>query len=110
MRSKRMKIEISDKLLYLGAGCGIGLVVGTLFAPRSGQETRHELSGKVDELSHKVQERIHSSGVGQSAGETVRGVVERGKNVASIGRRRFNEAVEAGKSKYNESLESEGLS
>src|SRR5262249_37716445 len=103
--SNRMKIEISDKLLYLGVGCGIRLFVGTLIAPKSGQETRKDLSDKVDDLSDKVQKRFQSSGIGQSAGQTYRNAVERGKNVASIGRQRFNEAIEAGKSKFKETIE-----
>ena len=30
-----MNISVNDKLIYLGAGCGIGLVIGLLFAPQS---------------------------------------------------------------------------
>ena len=100
-----MNINISDKLLYLGAGCGIGLVVGTLFAPRSGQEMRTDLSSKVDDLTHKVQERIQASGIGETASQTLQNVVEKGRNVASIGKRRLNDSVEAARSKFNESIE-----
>ena len=32
-----MTINVSDKLMYLAAGCGIGAVAGMLFAPRAGQ-------------------------------------------------------------------------
>ena len=81
-----MNINISDKLIYLGAGCGIGFVIGTLFAPRAGRETREGLSHKVDDFKHKVQQKADS--------QTLRNVVERGKNVATIGRRRFNESIE----------------
>src|SRR5256885_7728374 len=51
-----MNISVNDKLIYLGAGCGIGLVMGLLFAPRSGQDIRHTLTSKVDDLTHKVGE------------------------------------------------------
>jgi len=105
-----MNINISDKIVFLGAGCGIGLVLGALFAPRSGQEARHNLSSKVDALTHQVQERIHSSGIGEAASHTWQNVVQKGRNVASIGRRRFNESVEAGASRFSESIEKEDLS
>ena len=104
-----MEITINDKLIYLGAGCGIGLIVGLLFAPQSGEQTRSTLTSKVDDLTHKVQEKVQQSGIGDTAGETWRNVVEKGKNVANIGRSRLNESIEAGKRKFNESVEDEDL-
>ncbi|HEU5236154.1 MAG TPA: YtxH domain-containing protein [Pyrinomonadaceae bacterium] len=105
-----MNININDKLIYLGAGAGIGVVLGLLFAPKSGQEMRNDLGHRVDDLSHKVQDRIESSGIKDTATHTWQNVVEKGKNVASMGRRRFNESIEAGRTKFNESIEGEELS
>jgi gas vesicle protein len=104
-----MNINISDKLVYLGAGCGIGVVLGALFAPRSGQETRRNLSSKVDDLTHKVQERIQSAGIGETASQTWQDVVQTGKNVASIGRQRVSESIEAGKRRIHESIEDDDI-
>src|ERR1051325_4066873 len=104
-----MEITRNDKLIYLGAGCGIGLVLGVLFAPQSGEEIRHTLTDKVDDLTHKVQEKVQQSGIGDTASETWRSVVEKGKNVANIGRARVNESIEAGRRKFNESIEDEDL-
>jgi gas vesicle protein len=104
-----MEITINDKLIYLGAGCGIGLVLGMLFAPQSGEQTRHNLTNKVDDLTHKVQEKVQQSGITDTASETWRNVVEKGKNVANIGRARLNDSIEAGKRKFNESIEDEDL-
>jgi len=104
-----MNISISDKLLYWVAGCGFGLVVGALFAPRSGQETRKNLTSKVDDLTHKVQERIHASGIRETASDTLQSVAQKGKNVASIGSRRRNETIDARKGRFNESLEDDDL-
>jgi gas vesicle protein len=104
-----MNININDKLFYFGAGCGIGLVLGALFAPRSGQETRRNLSGKVDELTQKVQDRIHTSGIGEAASQTWQNAVQTGKNVASIGRQRIHESIAAGKRRMMESVEDEDL-
>jgi gas vesicle protein len=104
-----MEVNINDKLIYLGAGCGIGLVLGLLFAPQSGAEIRHTLTSKVDDLTSKVQEKVQESGIADTASETWRNVVEKGKNVANIGRTRLNESIEAGKRKFNESMEDEDL-
>lgn len=104
-----MQITVNDKLIYLGAGCGIGMVLGLLFAPQSGEEIRHTLTSKVDDLTHKVQEKVQGSGIGDTASQTFRNVVEKGKNVANIGRSRLNESVEAGKRAYNESIEGDDL-
>jgi gas vesicle protein len=105
-----MNISVNDKLIYLGAGAGIGVVLGLLFAPRSGEEMRHNITSKVDDLSHKVQDRIESSGIKDTASHTWQNVVEKGKNVASMGKRRFNESIEAGRNRFNESIEREDLS
>lgn len=102
-----MNINVSDKIIYLSAGCGIGLVLGALFAPRSGQEMRDNLSSKVDDLTHKVHDRIHSSGISDTASQTWNTVMEKGKNVASIGRQRLNDSIEAGKRRFNESMDNE---
>jgi len=102
-----MNIKISDKIIYLGAGCGIGLVIGALFAPHSGEEIRRNLTTKVDDLSHRVQDKIQSSGIPEAASQTWNKAVERGKNVASIGRRRLNDSIEAGRRRFNESIETD---
>ena len=98
-----MNINVSDKFVIFGAGCGLGLVLGALFAPQTGRETRQNLSNKVDDLTHKVQEKIQSSGIRDTASQTWRNVVEKSKNVATFGRERLNESVEAGR-KLNESI------
>jgi gas vesicle protein len=102
-----MKIDVNDKLIYLGAGCGIGMILGLLFAPRSGEDIRHNLSSKVDDLAHRVQEKVSQSGIGDTASQTWNTMMEKGRNVANIGRQRINESLEAGKRKFNESIEGE---
>ena len=104
-----MDIKVNDKLVYLGAGCGIGLVLGLLFAPQSGEEIRHTITSKVDDLTHKVQDKVQESGIADTASQTWRNVMEKGKNVASIGKTRLNESIEAGKRKFNESMEDDDL-
>ena len=105
-----MKINISDKAIFFGAGSVIGLALGALLAPKSGSETRHDLSHKVDDLSHRVQEKIQASGIGDKASRTWNNVVEKGKNVASIGKKRVQESVQAGVRRYNEMVDDESES
>jgi gas vesicle protein len=102
-----MTINISEKAIYFGAGCGIGLLVGALLAPQSGRETRQNLSDKVDDFTHKVQEKIQSSGIRNATSRTLHNVIDRGRNVASMGRERFRESVEAGTRRFDESFKDE---
>src|SRR4051812_48987592 len=97
-----MTININNKLFYLLAGAAVGV----LFAPKSGQQIRTDLSDRFDDLKDNLTKKVQGNHIKEDVTETVRQVVERGKNVASIGRQRINESVEAGKRKFNESLES----
>ena len=83
----------------------IGAFLGILFAPQSGQEIRQNLSDKVDDLAGKVQEKVNLSGVTETASQTWNNVVEKGRTVANMGKQRVNESIEAGKRKFNESLD-----
>jgi gas vesicle protein len=87
-------IGVGQKLFYLIAGTGIGVAIGILFAPSAGQETRENLAQKLD-----------GSDLRERAGATIRNVVDRGKNVAHIGKQRINESIEAGKTAYHEEKE-----
>jgi gas vesicle protein len=89
-----MNLDIDDRLIYFAAGCGLGLALGALFAPQSGRQTRQNLTNRVEDLTHKVQDKIQSSGIRETAGRKWQDVVQKGKNVASIGRQRFGESLE----------------
>jgi len=102
-----MTINISNKLLVLLAGTGIGTVIGMLIAPQSGEQLRENLTGRVNDLTGMVQDKVKQSGIAGTATSTVRDVMERGKNVVNMGKERLNESIEAGKKKFNESIESE---
>jgi len=66
-------------VLYLLAGIGLGVligaVIGLLFAPKSGEEIRGDLSQRLHDLSEKVREL--SQQVYERGGETVRNLRER---------------------------------
>ena len=46
--------------LCLAAGVGVGLAVGLLLAPASGQETRSAIAGSVQQLGNKVRKQVFS--------------------------------------------------
>lgn len=51
-----------NALIYLLAGFGLGALIGALagllFAPKSGNETRDELTNRLSEVKHKTEEWI----------------------------------------------------
>jgi len=102
-----MTINVSDKVIFLGAGCGIGFVLGALFAPRSGREMRENLGQKVDDLSHKVHEKVQSSGLGDTAQHAMSDITQRGKNVANFARKRINESIESARGRFNDTIGNE---
>jgi gas vesicle protein len=96
-----MTINI-NKLFYLLAGAAVGV----LLAPKSGQEMRTDISERVDDLKNRLQKKVQETHISEDVSNTVKNVMERASNVASIGRQRINESVEAGKRKFNDSIES----
>ncbi len=44
-----MADNVGSKVSYFLVGLGVGALVGVLFAPKSGEETRRFLSDKADE-------------------------------------------------------------
>jgi gas vesicle protein len=94
-------------------GLGVGVAVGMLFAPKSGQETREVIKNKTGEgagyLKQKTGEgadylKQRSTEFRQSAAEWV----DKGKD--ALGRQKDNltDAVEAGKQAYRETVSAEG--
>jgi gas vesicle protein len=79
-------------------GLGIGIAIGIIFAPKSGEETRGLIKGKVGEGTEYLKQR------GQQLAETASDVVERGKGVVARQRDQLSAAVEAGKQAYREAV------
>ncbi len=80
-----MTIDVNDKILYLGAGCAIGLAIGMLFAPQSGEETRRDLTNKVDHATQKWHDTM-----------------EKSRNVTSIARQRMEHGPIAARPEFLE--------
>jgi gas vesicle protein len=52
------KKDIAVGGIALGAGILIGAIIGLLYAPRSGQETRKMVVDKVGEVKDKISEKL----------------------------------------------------
>ncbi len=78
------------------AGLGLGAIVGVLYAPRSGSETREALRSKAEEGREYMRERA------RQAREQATGWAERGREALSQQKEQFRSAYEAGKQAYQE--------
>ena len=83
-------------MLWFLAGLGIGAVVGILYAPQSGSETRELLMSKADEGREFVRRRAEEARghAGQWA--------DRGREMINSQKEQIRSAVEAGRQAYRE--------
>jgi len=91
-------VDEGNKLSYFFLGMGIGVAIGILFAPKSGEETRKLIREKADEGRELVKRRTEE--VRESATE----LVDRGKEVVAKQKDKVAAAVEAGKQAYKEAV------
>ena len=82
------------KFLYFLTGMSIGALIGILFAPQSGRETREYISGRAEEGKDFLSRK------GREYREQAVDYVERGKGVISQQREHLTAAIEAGKQAY----------
>ena len=85
-----------SSLIWFLAGLGFGALVGVLYAPRSGRETRDALMNTAQEGRDFIRTR------GRDAKDTMNQWVEKGKDVVSRQREQFSSAVEAGRQAYRD--------
>lgn len=88
-----------NNFMWFLAGLGFGALLGVLYAPRSGRETRESLMSSAQEGREYVRTR------GKEARETMNQWVDRGKDVVSRGKEQFGSAVEATRQAYREATE-----
>jgi gas vesicle protein len=86
------------KFAYFFLGLGIGVAVGILFAPQSGEETRALIRSKADEGTETLKKR------GEALYDSAGDLVERGKSAVARQKEQLAAAVEAGKQAYRESV------
>ena len=87
-----------DGLANFVLGVGVGVVVGLLFAPKTGEETRELLKNKADEGKEYLKKR------GSELRDTAEDVLERGREVVGRQKDTLAEAVAAGKQAYRETV------
>ena len=89
-----MADNAGSKVSFFLVGLGIGALVGILFAPKSGEETREYLSQKADEGRDYAQRKA------RELRERAEDLVERGKQAASRQKETRAAAVDAGRDAY----------
>ena len=89
-----MADNVGSKVSYFLVGLGVGALVGVLFAPKSGEETRRFLSDKADEGRDYAQKKA------RELRERADDLVERGKDAASRHKETITAAVEKNSFSY----------
>ena len=89
-----MEDNEGSKFIYFLAGLGIGALVGVLFAPQSGEQTREMLADRAGESREYLLRKS------RELREQATGYVERGKELVEEQRENLAAAVEAGKQAY----------
>ena len=83
-----------SKVSFFLVGLGIGALVGILFAPKSGEETREFLSDKADEGREYAQRKA------RELRERAEDLIERSKEIMSRQKDSIATAVDVGKETY----------
>ena len=89
-----MAEHTGSKVSYFLVGLGIGALIGILFAPKSGEETREYLTQKAEEGKEYAQKKA------RELRERAEDLVDRGKQVAGRQKESFSAAVDAGREAY----------
>jgi gas vesicle protein len=93
-------MDDSKGLSYFMLGLGIGVAVGIVFAPQSGEDTRGLIRSKALEGGDYVKRRS------EELRGTAEELVEKGKTAIKTQKEQLAAAVDAGKQAYRESVSS----
>lgn len=86
----------SNNFMWFLAGLGFGALLGVLYAPRSGRETRQAIRNTAQEGKEFIKKQ------GREARETMGEWVDRGKEAFNRQKEQFSSAYEAGRQAYHE--------
>jgi len=89
-------MEDDKKFSYFFLGLGIGVAVGILFAPKSGEETREFLKERADEGKEYLKRRS------EELRETATSTIDRGRQALDRQKEQLRAAVDAGRQAYRE--------
>jgi gas vesicle protein len=92
----------SNSFVWFLAGLGLGALVGVLYAPRSGSETRDVLRARAEEGRDYVRDRA------QQARSQATQWADRGREVLNQQKEQFRAAYEAGRQAYQETTTDTG--
>jgi gas vesicle protein len=91
-----------NSFVWFLAGLGLGAVVGVLYAPRAGSETREVLRARAEEGREYMRSRA------REAREQASEWVDRGRDVVGQQKEQFRAAYEAGRQAYHEATAETG--
>ncbi len=92
----------SNSFVWFLAGLGLGALVGVLYAPRSGSETRDALRARAEEGRDYVRGRA------REARDQASEWVDRGREAVNQQKDQFRAAYEAGRQAYQEATTETG--
>jgi gas vesicle protein len=85
--------------MWFLAGLGFGALLGVLYAPRSGRETREAIKSSASEGRDYIKHR------GREARETMKDWAERGKDVVGRQKEAIGNAIDEGRRAFREASE-----
>jgi gas vesicle protein len=89
-----MSDNVGSKVSFFLVGLGIGALVGILFAPKSGEETREYLTNRADEGREYAQKKA------RELRERAEDLIERSKEIMARQKDSLSAAMDAGKDAY----------
>jgi gas vesicle protein len=89
-----MADNVGSKVSFFLVGLGVGALMGVLFAPKSGEDTREYLAKRADDGREFAQKKA------KELRERADELIERGKDVASRKRESLSAAVDAGREAF----------
>jgi gas vesicle protein len=89
-----MADNVGSKVSYFLVGLGVGALMGVLFAPKSGEDTREYLAKRADDGREFAQKKA------KELRERADELIERGKDVAAKKRESLSAAVDAGREAF----------
>lgn len=90
-----------NKVSYFLFGLGMGVAIGVLFAPKSGEETREMLKSKANEGRDYLRRK------GEEVRDSASDLVSRSREALQSQKENLTAALEAGKQAYRQSVASD---
>jgi gas vesicle protein len=94
-----MSDDRNSSIGWFIAGLGLGALIGVLYAPKSGRETRENILSSLDEGREFLATR------GRETRDQIGSLVDRGKDTVRSQKDQISSAIEAGRQAYKEAAE-----